>query len=307
MMDIAKNFRRESELWSFLFDPVEKKRAYIRVNDMPYEMPSASIAAAFKECGKVGEDNDGVERTEQDEMLDVVEGFYRDLFTKEEFDVGVQDDLLEKVERVLSDEERQSCEGMLSVDELNGALVGMSLGKAPGEDGLPVEFYRCFSDLLLLVLCKVVILVGVKSDCTVKSVYALALLEESLFVPPRCEIYWRSSVSRAEWSRVWKGVWSSYDCGERDFKIDCNNVILCLFNHGRRDDRVMLFVIETMLNVIWMFRNRATFDNSVCSYVESELVRKCKFDVRARQTVDRYRMSEDCFRETWRNVMRDQS
>ena len=65
---------------------------------------------------EVVKDNDGVERSEQDELLDVIEGFYRDLFARE--DVGVQDDLLEKVERVLSDEKRESCEGMLSVDVL---------------------------------------------------------------------------------------------------------------------------------------------------------------------------------------------
>ena len=203
--------------------------------------------------------------------------------------------------------------------------------------------------------------VSVKSDCTVKSVYSL--LVQPLLVPPRCEVFWNGCVGNVQWSRVWKGVWSSEACGvvseirwraihrvtkvreklkkwgcnvtsdrcaacgkvesiehcflecdrvkkawgwvmfvlrgivPRDFRIDVRNVFLCLFYRGRREDRVMLFVIETMLSVIWMFRNRATFDNYVVPYID--LIRTCKFDVRTRLTADRFRMSDVCFRETW--------
>lgn len=56
MMDVAKSFRREvQDLGMFFLDPVDLKRSYVKVYDLPYEVPSDSIIKAFSEFGKVGE------------------------------------------------------------------------------------------------------------------------------------------------------------------------------------------------------------------------------------------------------------
>ena len=46
----------------------------------------------------------------------------------------------------LSEEQRKSCEGNVSKEECLKALEMCETGKTPGNDGLPVEFYRIFWD-----------------------------------------------------------------------------------------------------------------------------------------------------------------
>ena len=112
------------------------------------EKPSRFFFSLMREREKTNrmeglKDVRGVERSDQGEMLKVVEDFYRELFKQEEVDEGVQGDLLRAVGRSLDGEARGRCEGNLSENELVGALESMSLGKSPGEDGLSVEFFRC--------------------------------------------------------------------------------------------------------------------------------------------------------------------
>ena len=45
-------------------------------------------------------------------------------------------------------DDSEVCEGLLSQDEYFVALQGMALGKAPGCDGLPMEFYLKFWHVL---------------------------------------------------------------------------------------------------------------------------------------------------------------
>jgi len=80
--------------------------------------------------------------------------FYRNLFKLEDVDVEVQDVLLSKLSAVLSDESCNNCEGRVRVEELEYAVKGMANGKTPGDDGLSLEFYKCFSELLLPVVCQ---------------------------------------------------------------------------------------------------------------------------------------------------------
>ena len=60
----------------------------------------------------------------------------------------MQDELLSKLERTLSDEECSSCEGLLTLEECGLVLRGMASGKTPGSDGFPVKFYTTFWDIL---------------------------------------------------------------------------------------------------------------------------------------------------------------
>lgn len=49
---------------------------------------------------------------------------------------------------MLSSEQAASCNGLLSVVECHVALLGMARRKAPGSDGLPMEFYVKFWDII---------------------------------------------------------------------------------------------------------------------------------------------------------------
>ena len=44
----------------------------------------------------------------------------------------------------LSEEEKNSCEGLVKVEECQNALKDFDNNKSPGSDGLPAEFYRFF-------------------------------------------------------------------------------------------------------------------------------------------------------------------
>jgi len=74
--------------------------------------------------------------------------FYSSLFSASVTDAGAQDSLLSNLTSSLSPEEAEQCDGLLGVDECFEALLGMARRKAPGTDGLPMEFYVQFWPLL---------------------------------------------------------------------------------------------------------------------------------------------------------------
>ena len=50
----------------------------------------------------------------------------------------------ENIEAKLTDDQKLSCEGELSAAECFESLKTMEMGKSPGSDGLPAEFYKVF-------------------------------------------------------------------------------------------------------------------------------------------------------------------
>ena len=74
--------------------------------------------------------------------------FYSGLFTADPVDSSAQDSLLGCLTARLPGEASDSCEGLLSSEEVFKALEGMASEKAPGSDGFPAEFYRAFWHVL---------------------------------------------------------------------------------------------------------------------------------------------------------------
>lgn len=48
----------------------------------------------------------------------------------------------------LSEGQKQSCEGEISLEELKSVLNSFQNNKSPGNDGLPVEFYKTCWNLI---------------------------------------------------------------------------------------------------------------------------------------------------------------
>ena len=92
--------------------------------------------------------SDNVVHTGAEGIQSVLSSFYADLFSKEETDLTVQASLLSKVSGSVPADRVGDCEGPLSVAECFAALSGMARGKAPGIDGLPIEFYLKFWGVL---------------------------------------------------------------------------------------------------------------------------------------------------------------
>ena len=88
-------------------------------------------------------DKNGNEKKETKEILTCVQGFYSDLYKGEDLDRGSLDRLLSKVEKNVNDF-NEVLEIDLTINELTKAVKSMQDNKAPGDDGLPKEFYTTF-------------------------------------------------------------------------------------------------------------------------------------------------------------------
>ena len=81
--------------------------------------------------------------------------FYSDLFSSEPVDACCKQACLASIENHISASQQQSCEGFLSLQELTDSVKGVNLGKLPGSDGLSVEFYLHFWEILGPLLLRV--------------------------------------------------------------------------------------------------------------------------------------------------------
>ena len=81
--------------------------------------------------------------------------FYSDLFTAGPTDPAAQESLLDNVSSSLPQDQAELRDGLLTVEECYGALISMAKCKAPGSDGLPMEFYVKFWGVLGSDLVKV--------------------------------------------------------------------------------------------------------------------------------------------------------
>lgn len=93
-------------------------------------------------------ESDGTIITDIGGLCQSFASFYSDLFSSSNTDPVVQDSLLNNISFVLPPPDASICDGRLSAEECFAALSGMARNKSPGSDGLPMEFYFKFWDLL---------------------------------------------------------------------------------------------------------------------------------------------------------------
>ena len=89
--------------------------------------------------------------SDKDGLCDIFRSFYLDLFFAVPCDPTARGILLNHVSSVHPSASSSSCDGPLSQGECLTALSGMARGKAPGCDGLPMEFYlKLWPDLVFV-------------------------------------------------------------------------------------------------------------------------------------------------------------
>ena len=103
-------------------------------------------------------DFNGAEVSDRVDLIKAHEDFYANLFLFlcDEIDLSIQQELFSNLSFRLSKVDRDNCEGLLSLSELTAALGNMSKNKSPGPDGLSVEFYSKFWNLLGSILLEVI-------------------------------------------------------------------------------------------------------------------------------------------------------
>ena len=119
----------EGEMSSRYFCRLEKKRG-----------TEQWIAAIRGIDGKVVTDIDGICQSWVD--------FFYTLFSAVELDLKVQEDLLEYLSVRLPSSSLASCDGPITLDEARKALKGAAIGRSPGSDGLSVESFLAFWNVL---------------------------------------------------------------------------------------------------------------------------------------------------------------
>ena len=88
---------------------------------------------------------DNITYTDDNGILQIAKDFYFDLFTSKNPSQEEINEYLGDIEiHKLSDEKQKICDGVISLKECEIAVSKMKLNKSPGEDGLPVEFYKAF-------------------------------------------------------------------------------------------------------------------------------------------------------------------
>ena len=92
--------------------------------------------------------SDGTVICDIDGLCGSISAFYSGLFSSASTDAAACESLLGNICSTLTPEQASSCDGLLSVGECQSALLGMAKRKAPGSDGLPMEFYVRFWDVL---------------------------------------------------------------------------------------------------------------------------------------------------------------
>jgi hypothetical protein len=130
------------------------------------------IKGSKKKISKIV-DIDNIECTSADDISTAFQDFYASLFTSGGIDGATADEFTRDVP-VLTKEDADSCDGLITLDELRTALFLMKNDKSPGSDGICKEFYVTFFDLVGDVLCSVLNLSF--SNCSMSSSQRLSYI-----------------------------------------------------------------------------------------------------------------------------------
>ena len=100
-------------------------------------------------------DEKGQLHTSNSEILKIQDDFYEKLYTSQK--IKIHESYLEGLNlKTLSDFERLDLEQTITTDEIKKAIFDMPDNKVPGNDGLPVEFYKFFYNELEGILVEVI-------------------------------------------------------------------------------------------------------------------------------------------------------
>jgi len=106
--------------------------------------------------------SDDVEVFSSDEIEREHVCFYSDLFSSEPVHACCKQACLTSIEKHISFSQQPSCEGFLWLQELTESVKGLNFGKSPGSDGLSVEFYLHFWEILGPLLLPVANVFGIE-------------------------------------------------------------------------------------------------------------------------------------------------
>ena len=98
--------------------------------------------------------NNGKYTSNTKEILKEQVNFFKQLYQMKEIsNSSIHKYINSSIVNTLSVEDKNKCEGLLTLEECKDAVFKMCLNKSPGTDGLTVEFYRKFWDAISCTVC----------------------------------------------------------------------------------------------------------------------------------------------------------
>ena len=94
----------------------------------------------------------GVVKTDPFDILQEQTRFYRELYKSSNSDAENRQNIVKFLENLnipqLTEEQMLTCEGKISAEECYNILESFQSNKTPGNDGIPIEFYKLFWPLI---------------------------------------------------------------------------------------------------------------------------------------------------------------
>ena len=90
----------------------------------------------------------GEVKSEDEKILKIAKEYYTDLYNKAQTNQEEQETLLNKYEKEISNDWHPKLTKTFEVKEIFQALKSMEENKSPGKDGIPMEFYLTFWQIL---------------------------------------------------------------------------------------------------------------------------------------------------------------
>ena len=82
--------------------------------------------------------------------------YYEKLYREEPYDESIQNEFLELISNKLSDTDIELLGKDITEDEIYTAVQNLNINKAPGIDGIPVEFYQKYWNIIKVVFVQIV-------------------------------------------------------------------------------------------------------------------------------------------------------
>ena len=87
-------------------------------------------------------DKNGIQQCETSQVLKITEDYYSDLLRAGKTNKQYQSEILNKTKVRISQNQQSFCDKDFESTELEEGMKKLPIGRSPGLDGLPVEFYR---------------------------------------------------------------------------------------------------------------------------------------------------------------------
>ena len=98
--------------------------------------------------GQLAETKDGKIYADNKNIMNIATKFYTNLYTPSKVNTKTQERILGNIKCKVTQEQRQTLDAPITLEEIKKAVFQMQTGKSPGLDGIPIEFYQEFWEII---------------------------------------------------------------------------------------------------------------------------------------------------------------